>query len=316
MAAIEEGNFDAALACFEEAEAQGEEPRALYRGKGIALLGKSEYNRAVEALETALSKSGPIVDATDYDINFYLAAAYFKNGDEARALNVYNAILALQPKNRDALYLRGSVFLKQGDYESACADFEQVIDLDPADMEGLIRICELLGKAGYRQIALEYLTTAQGNAASKSMTDFDRGRICYYQEDYENAKTYLEKARDTENPDTALFLGRTYEALGDYNYAVSVYMSFLQSNTDNAELYNQLGLCRMHQGAYEEALTAFQNGLGVENGMCRQELAFNEIVAEEYLGEFKRAAVLMETYLASYPDDENAQREYIFLKTR
>jgi len=52
-----------------------------------------------------------------------------------------------------------------------------------------------------------------------------------------------------------------------------------------------------------------------DNGMM-QTLAFNEIVAYEYLGEFKQASVLMENYVRTYPDDSEAAREYEFLKTR
>ena len=43
---------------------------------------------------------------------------------------------------------------------------------------------------------------------------------------------------------------------------------------------------------------------------------YNEIVANEYMGDFKRAASLMEEYLRKYPDDTDASREYIFLSTR
>lgn len=47
-----------------------------------------------------------------------------------------------------------------------------------------------------------------------------------------------------------------------------------------------------------------------------QVLKMNEIVAYERLKDYKKASVLMESYLKTYPDDEEAKREYIFLKTR
>ena len=47
-----------------------------------------------------------------------------------------------------------------------------------------------------------------------------------------------------------------------------------------------------------------------------QILKMNEIIAYERLGEYKNAAVLMDSYLKTYPDDQEAQREYIFLQTR
>ena len=63
---------------------------------------------------------------------------------------------------------------------------------------------------------------------------------------------------------------------------------------------------------YQDALSAFQNGLALKD----PSLLYNQIVAEEYLGEFQRASVLMKEYLASYPTDDEAQREYTFLSTR
>ena len=47
-----------------------------------------------------------------------------------------------------------------------------------------------------------------------------------------------------------------------------------------------------------------------------QSLSYNEIVAYEYLGQFRKAAVLMENYLQKYPTDSEAIRENIFLSTR
>ena len=47
-----------------------------------------------------------------------------------------------------------------------------------------------------------------------------------------------------------------------------------------------------------------------------QTLKFNQIVAYEYLGDFDQASVLMKNYLQIYPDDQDAIREYEFLKSR
>ena len=314
--AIEAGDYDLAITNFQAAlEEQGKDRMAL-RGLGIAQIGKASYTEAVASLEEALSCGGFFPEQLDYDINFYLATAYYKSGDVEEALKICNAVLGLSPNNRDALFLRGSIRLKQQDAENACLDFERSIELDPNDMEGLISISELLTRSGYPQLALEYLEDAMGRADSNSMSDFDRGRICYYEGDYENARTYLEKSRDSGNPDTALFLGRTYEQLGDYNYASSVYTSYLTGNTSNAEIHNQLGLCRMHQGMYEDALSSFENGLQAEDSGCRQELMFNAVCALEYLGRFEEARQRLEEYLSLYPEDETANREYVFLKSR
>ena len=114
----------------------------------------------------------------------------------------------------------------------------------------------------------------------------------------------------------ALYLGRTYEALGDYNYASSIYAAFTENDQSRAEIYNQLGLCRMQMKEYTAALEAFQAAMNIEDNGMMQSLKFNEIVAYEYMGDFKTASALMNSYMKSYPDDETAKREYEFLRTR
>ncbi len=54
----------------------------------------------------------------------------------------------------------------------------------------------------------------------------------------------------------------------------------------------------------------------LQNVTMMQTLSFNEIVAYEYLGDYRQASILMENYLKNYPDDAQAKREYEFLSTR
>jgi tetratricopeptide (TPR) repeat protein len=95
-----------------------------------------------------------------------------------------------------------------------------------------------------------------------------------------------------------------------------VYKNYQTQNPEAAEIFNQLGLCKIKSGAYEEALSAFKSAANVENNGMERTLELNQIIAYEYTGNFKQATVLMEAYLKKYPDDETALREYEFLKTR
>lgn len=314
MAAVEALDYQTAYQCFEKAMVNGENLRLLYRGQGLAYMGETRYEEAAAAFEKALSCSNGRVDELDYDINFYLAVAYKRLGQTQKCIDVYDAVIAMRPKDKQAYYLRGAAEAA-GSFDAAKADFDRAIALDTEDYNLLIDIYLSLEENGYREAGQEYLRTAV-ESESKSMTDFERGRMYYYLEDYDNAKNYLEKARETGGSEAVLFLGRTWEKLGDSNYAVSVYNDFIAKDQTQAEVYNQLGLCKMKLGAYEEALAAFQAGMNVENNPMMQTLKLNEIIACEYLGDFKKAAVLMDNYLATYPDDGTAAREYVFLKTR
>ena len=155
------------------------------------------------------------------------------------------------------------------------------------------------------------------NNGSKTMSDYDRGRICYYMGDYENACSYLDNAnKNNSSEEVVLALGQSYEATGDINFAASIYTNYLSSNGDSASIYNQLGLCRLATGDYDAALSSIESGIAMNDADVMQTLKYNEIICYEYLGDFTKAKVLMESYLVVYPDDETALREYDFLATR
>ena len=112
----------------------------------------------------------------------------------------------------------------------------------------------------------------------------------YWRGDYDNAKGCLESANDSKgDPNVILYLGRTYEALGDKSYAASLYSSYLKDYPEDANICNQLGLCQLDNGEYAEALSAFQQGIAVPNNEIMQSLKYNEIVAYEYLSDFKQS---------------------------
>lgn len=315
MQQITELNYQAALECFETAEEASENSRLIARGRGIAYMGLTDYKQAAECFQTALRESNGWVEPIDFDLNYYLAAAYTKDGQFAEARKVYDAILALRPKEENARFLRGGVLLALGDYENAKADFDNVLSQSSKNYDRLIEIYQELENYGYKEVGQEYLQNAL-TADESQMNAYDKGRIYYYLGEYQKAYLALEEAREKGGAESFLYLGKAYEATGDYNYASSVYNSYLAKDSSNAEIYNQLGLCEMAKKEYQKALEAFQAGKQIEGNGLMQTLCFNEIVTYEYLGEFKKAAVLLDSYLQLYPDDEKALREQEFLKTR
>lgn len=315
VALMKDLNYQGALTELDAAMEAGENQRLVERYRGIAYMGLTEYGQAAEAFLNSLAGSNGFVQDLDFDTNYYLAAAYTKNGQYSEAEATYNAILALKPEETDAYFLRGNVRMNLNRYTEAKEDFDRVISMEPKNYDRLIEIYEILAHFGYKEAGQEYLQNALASGG-KQMDNFCIGRIYYYLGEYQKACLALEEAREKGGAESYLYLGRSYEATGDYNYASSVYNSYLAKYEGNAEVYNQLGLCEMAKGEYQKALEAFQAGMQMENNENLQSLSFNEIVAYEYLGEYEQAYVLINHYLKNYPDDEQAKREYDFLSTR
>lgn len=315
MTKISELNYQEALELFDTAETEGESEKLIARGRGITYMGMTRYEEAEECFLEALDCSNGILEDMDYDINLYLAAVYTKQENHSKAEEIYDAILALKPKEDNVKFLRGIARLKLNKYEEAKEDMDQVLAKDPKNFERVLEIYEAMEAAGHKDAGQGYLTDALQNYEDQ-MNDFTKGRMYFYMGEYQKAYVALDAAKKNGGVDAYLYLGMAYEATGDYNYASSVYNSYLAKEGDDARIYNQLGLCEMKKGEYANALEAFQSGLKIEGNAMMQSLLFNEIAAYEYLGDFGQAKVLINKYLSMYPDDEKAVREAGFLSTR
>ncbi len=315
MELVEQYDFQGAMSFFEQALLNNEDFELAYRGQGIACMGLGNYAEAETAFLKSIENAGQQLTALEYDTNYYLASAYMKQGKYAQAEEIYSAVIALRKKEMDAYYLRACARLRQNRYDEAVADFEQAFSFDKDNLELLTDAYVEMQAAGFGEQGQTYLKEFMAEK-EKKLSEGERGILYYYLGDYENARIYLDSSISGNDSKLSLILGQTYEKLDNKNYAAIVYQSYLDANEPNAAIYNSLGVCLMQQEKYEEAVKAFESGIGMGASDYLQELKFNMIVANEYSGDFAQAKKLMQEYLQAYPDDARAKKENEFLKTR
>lgn len=306
--------YEKALESFEQAKTENTtNPRIVERGIGITYLGLADYDNAIAHLNEALSLSKGIIEDVDYDINYYLASAYSLSGNTDKALEIYNSILALRPEAIDANYQKALIYLELNQIDNAKAQFDNTISFAPTNYDLIISISKEFKEVGQEEIGNSYLQ-ATLDTNIKKMNEAEKGNFYYHLGDYENARISLESAKGSDLEAT-LMLGKTYEKLGDLNYAITVYNASI-TKEKNAIIYNQLALCYIKLKDYNGALDCIENALELDDIPNLQNLLFNEIVVHEYLLDFDKAKILTEEYLEKYPTDMDARREYEFLSTR
>ncbi|WP_026665145.1 tetratricopeptide repeat protein [Butyrivibrio sp. FC2001] len=318
LAHIDSHEYEEAQTCFEAAEKAGESDRLLYRARGILNRNLGQYDEAVDDFLKSLAATSGIPGDMDFDTNYYLADTYMKLEKYDEAEEVYDAILALRKKDKDAYYMRGLTKLYGSDHDGATADFNKAMALSARDYDLRIMIYKALSACGFEDEGKEILEACLNNT-DPNMTNYEKGQISYYLGNNADAQSYLELARndrDAEKAPVVLLLGQTGEKQGDYNYAISVYKTFLAEDADHPDIYNQLGLCQLNMGDYDGAVNSFEAGLALGNSDYSRALLLNEITAYEHAGNFAQAKTLMEKYRKAYPDDADAEREEIFLSTR
>lgn len=115
----------------------------------------------------------------------------FEQEQFEKSSNVYNALIAVEPGNKDLYFNLGLTFLRLKDVESAKDQFETVVALDPEDVQAIIMVAQVY---------------------------FDL-------EDYITAEMFFRQALDIEpeNPDVLKRLGVTLTQMGRVEEGLELY---------------------------------------------------------------------------------------------
>lgn len=314
ISALESGDYEQAQLLFAEAARDGEEQMLAYRGLGMADMGLAQYGDAAEAFKAALACADSRMKDNILDIELYLATAQYRNGDYDETVAGCDRILE-EYADADAYFLRGACQLYDDRQEEAAKDFDAAVALRKDDYDLYLDIYECYRKRNLSGLGSQYLQDALAIQGEDMEHYYNRGRIYYYLEDYEQAQTLLMGPAEAKYEPAMYLLGRVYLALQDYVHAQAAYRQIQEEFGENTAVYNGLALCAISSGDYDMALSYIAQGLALESG-DKQELYFNEMVVYEKKQDFVTAKAKAQEYIRRYPADEAGVREWTFLSTR
>lgn len=309
----------AVLLCVSVLAGCGEEKpdaKATYRQMGIEYMEQGDYASAIAAFESALGQDVGTVGAEELDISYYKAAAQYAGGDAEAAMTTYNAILDFDEEAYQAYYLRGCLYCKQGNMEAAKADFANAVKYNSEEYELYLNIYENLISAAEETEALGYLTKALAIKGSEVTNLEYRGQIHYLLGEYDTAVLELEEAIKAGSTYANLYLAKCHEAMGDGSTAEGYLKTYIEAVPADAAALNELGEIMLGKEQYAEAVSYFEQALACEVVSNSRVIMRNLITAYEYNGNFDKAWELVQAYVTLFPEDAEAQREYVFLKNR
>ena len=287
-----------------------------YRQSGIEKMEEGDYEGAVTLFQKALDQSLAEVGDLEIDICYYKAAAQYKSGDMEGALKTYKALISYDKKNPEPYYLRGCIYLKEGDSKKAQEDFDKAMELSSDDYELYVSIYENLMGVGETEAAENILNQALKLDGEDAEDYRERGHIYLLKGDYESARKELDKAINKEDTKALLYMAQVYDAQGNSSQAQALYESYSARNGSDSEALKTLGEMQMEMGNYQQALEFFQQALTADNVINEQAIRKSEIIAYEQMKDFASAKEKMAAYVEDYPDDQQAAREFVFLQTR
>ncbi|NBH13382.1 tetratricopeptide repeat protein [Lachnospiraceae bacterium] len=292
------------------------ENQKAYRQVGINKMNEGDYAGAVEAFQKALDQSQAVVGELELDICYYKASAQYNSGDTKGALTTCKALIDYNEKDSRAYFIRGCVYLKEGDSDNARKDYDKALDYCGNNYALYLSVYENLAGAGFTEEAEELVAKGLKLKGSQPEDYRERGHIYLIRGDYDNARKELDQAINKGDTKALLYLAQVYDAQKDGKKAKSLYESYLEKNGSDVSTLVALAEMQMEARNYQKALEMYQTALKEDNLENEKQLRRNEIICYENLLDFASAKEKMASYLKDFPEDEKAQRENIFLQTR
>lgn len=289
--------------------------KTAYRGKGIAYYKAHQYKKAIKQFNLALAIEE--LDNLNSDILYYKGSAQQRAGLYKDSLKTFTEIIKKNPTDAATYNNRALVYRKMGNIKKSLADYDKAISLDHNNFDYYFGKYFLLIESDDNGAAA-VLDEAESIKANTEKDKYNLAKIYYYKEDYDQAVTEFTTAAKNGYTAAYYYLGDIYQKQEDYKSAVHNYKRLIkdQKNEISAAVYAKLGMCEIKLNQYDEALIDIQTGLEYNDSSFNQQLKHNEIVVYEKLGDFAKAYKSVKAYLKSYPDDEDAAKEYEFIKTR
>lgn len=286
------------------------------RDQGIAQMDSGDYEGAIKSFNKALSCSVGKVTELELDIDYYKAAAQYKNGQFEDAAKTYGYIIRYDDDNYQAYFLRGSIYATEGEIGKAIQDYDAAVAIDEKNYELSIEIYENLEALGYTDQGLVYLNNALNVKDRSAEGKYYKGRIYYLLGQTAEAKENLQAAVDKDVIEAKLYLAKLYQDSGDNVTAQTLLEEYAKSDEVTSDALAALGGIEMTNGNYENALDYYQAGLKLDSIDNMPELMKGQVGALEKLKRYSEAREVLTQYLESYPNDEEAQKELIFLQSR
>ena len=257
----EKGDYDRAIADYDEAVKLDHNLATAYYNRGNAYAEKGDNDHAI----------ADYTEAIRLDPNYGYAYMDRGNvlddsGQAARAFADYTMAARLNPNDPDVYYNRGLWYDEQHDYDRAIADYSLALKLNPqyswaVSNRGLV----YMYKGDLPRAMADYAEALRLDPRDDD-AHYNRGLAYTRMADYDRAiADFNEAARlSPSDADTRANRGIAYWSKGDYNRAITDYNAAIALNPKLELAYRSRGLAFWSKGDNDHALADYTAALGLQ----------------------------------------------------
>ena len=271
----ETGDYDAALADFNEALTLNPSMAIVYSYRSYVYADLENYEAAIADADKAIELGSDLSDATRSAILHARASALANSGSFEEAALSASESIALSGENSEnaarTFGLRSRIHRSLGDYQAALADAQKAIELGASDIVALDGFYYASSIANYYlenyEAALADQQASIGVSGEEpSAADYEYiGDIYDSMGDFENAVAAYQVAiqLDPEEAWYHNYLGDIYYGADDFASAEAEYRLAIEIDSTVPRFYDNLGYALNWQDRYEEAIAVYNTMIEV-----------------------------------------------------
>ncbi len=216
---------------------------------------------------------------------------FFYQSKNDEGLAALEEFLKTNPEHAEGIALRGAFKARQGGLDSALADANRALELNPNlglgyAVRAFVRMSDV-EKVEEAKADLEKALQLDPNLALAYSL---RGKLYIDESEFEQAKADLGRAIELR-PDyaaPAIYLGDALFGLDQYEEAIQQYDRALEISGPDGYLFYQRGIANLTLGRYEDVVTDMTNSIAADESKYAAPFVVRAI-AYENLGESEKA---------------------------
>jgi tetratricopeptide (TPR) repeat protein len=260
-------------------------------------------DQAVVLLKECLGLSKDAASPEIIQTKNALAKISLARQDIPEAKKYADEVIKESPKNNDALFIRGSVYLLRGEAANAIPDFRTVVTENPQFIPAQIRLADAHALNGEPGLAMDTLKAAM--RIDPKSRDLNRALARQYamQRNLKEAEATLRKLLQANPNDLEVMvdLGDLFMAAGNYKQAEALYAEVKRKAPQLPVGYVKMAGVAISQGKWDRAMPELEQALKANP----QADAVMAMLAQAYVRAKKPASAiaLAEARIAKNPQD-------------
>ncbi|MCR9089390.1 MAG: tetratricopeptide repeat protein [Rhodobacteraceae bacterium] len=297
---------EAALEELDQMIAAAEQPLAFERMKGAMLFDIGQREEAMAGVEALIAGSEPSTERRDLQVT--LARMHLATGDEVRAKELVDEVLAEDTSQVDALVLQAGWMIEDDQVRDAILTLRTALDQSPQNIPAINMLAAAYERDGNRDLMGEALLLASTTSGFAPEESLRYAQFLISREKLRSAEDVLIRSLRAQPGNVALLqaLGETYLLLSDWPRVEQVISTLdrLEDDPQARDMATALQatlLTRMQRT--DESIQLLRNV--IEEG--RGGLAAHAAVVRAHLanGEVEPARVYLDQVLNENTDDES-----------